>query len=804
MRETRRNWLRGTSAALVGVALAGCNETLGDDEETAQLNPTEAAVVAEWNAIRTRLRDPVILGHAAEFAAGASVAGNIFERFETASGEHNAHEMLEETSEEGYEGFEDELGNLRAALESEDLEGAHSAMHTADEHLRDAQGALAGSDAVKPLNVLVMGAHVMDAALLVAVGDFTDASMEFSHIADRFEESGLREVLSGADAEAADTFANALDNAATAAENEDAETATAQAEAVFDAATSGGYELLPETVAGAGHVAAMQGRGWDTAALASLGGPATTFAHAATLASYRARVHDAAWLYEHGQSDAAAQRVENVFAHFEGARVHEALEDANEDAYHRFEDDGLSALSRAIENDNPEDVTAVVEIIDGALVDGIEALGSGVEPALLESGYFKARVEDALERYRLGEQTVAAETVRGLFETFEGNEADFHERLEETDRSLYETFEEEHLDGLITAFETGDDAAIDEHVSGIQETLLSFETAAGSVAQVSAVESGYMTARVFDAGVLDTVGESERAASVVQAAFQHFEGGAGGFHEALEEADHDRYESFEAALDSAASAARQGGNVSEQARAFGDEAVAATYTVVASAGGSFSAEATAVMQETFAHFEEAHVHELLKESDSEAYEGFEAALDEYIGVLDSGNGVETAAEQFATASSRAQFAVAGAPDAAPVDETETGDGGEEESNFEGGPNVVEGVPNDIDHVVDMQAVVFEPEELTVQQGDTVAWTHVAGEPHNVVAYEDGIPEDAEYWASGGFGSEEAAREGWKESKGAVRSGQSYVHTFETTGTHEYLCVPHEAAGMVGSVSVEKP
>ena len=34
------------------------------------------------------------------------------------------------------------------------------------------------------------------------------------------------------------------------------------------------------------------------------------------------------------------------------------------------------------------------------------------------------------------------------------------------------------------------------------------------------------------------------------------------------------------------------------------------------------------------------------------------------------------------------------------------------------------------------------------------------------------------------------------------AAESYVHTFETTGTHEYFCVPHEAAGMVGMVVVE--
>jgi plastocyanin len=91
----------------------------------------------------------------------------------------------------------------------------------------------------------------------------------------------------------------------------------------------------------------------------------------------------------------------------------------------------------------------------------------------------------------------------------------------------------------------------------------------------------------------------------------------------------------------------------------------------------------------------------------------------------------------------------------------------------------------------------------VSVGDTVAWPHAAGEAHTVFAYVDGIPEEADYWASGGFDSEAAAREGWEDGQGAVRSGESYVHTFETPGTHEYFCAPHEAAGMVGSVVVEE-
>mgnify|MGYP006298227721 CR=1 FL=1 len=102
----------------------------------------------------------------------------------------------------------------------------------------------------------------------------------------------------------------------------------------------------------------------------------------------------------------------------------------------------------------------------------------------------------------------------------------------------------------------------------------------------------------------------------------------------------------------------------------------------------------------------------------------------------------------------------------------------------------------------MTAVAFEPAELTVKKGDTVAWKHAGGEAHSVTAYESELPEGAAYWASGGFDSEKAAREGWEKGTGAVQSGQSYVHTFETAGTFEYLCVPHEAAGMTGTIVVE--
>ena len=102
----------------------------------------------------------------------------------------------------------------------------------------------------------------------------------------------------------------------------------------------------------------------------------------------------------------------------------------------------------------------------------------------------------------------------------------------------------------------------------------------------------------------------------------------------------------------------------------------------------------------------------------------------------------------------------------------------------------------------MNAAAYEPDELTVTRGETVAWVHSGGEPHSVTADGDGIPAAATYWASGGFDSERAAREGWSDGEGVVESGHYYTRTFETTGTHEYVCIPHESVGMDGSITVE--
>jgi plastocyanin len=115
----------------------------------------------------------------------------------------------------------------------------------------------------------------------------------------------------------------------------------------------------------------------------------------------------------------------------------------------------------------------------------------------------------------------------------------------------------------------------------------------------------------------------------------------------------------------------------------------------------------------------------------------------------------------------------------------------------------DGGGGDGDNVVDMtDGLVFEPETLTVSTGTTVTWETVGAQGHSVTAYEDDIPEDADYFASGGFDSQQAAVDAYP-SEGNVPSGESYEHTFEVAGTYEYFCIPHEASGMVGTIEVEE-
>lgn len=96
---------------------------------------------------------------------------------------------------------------------------------------------------------------------------------------------------------------------------------------------------------------------------------------------------------------------------------------------------------------------------------------------------------------------------------------------------------------------------------------------------------------------------------------------------------------------------------------------------------------------------------------------------------------------------------------------------------------------------------FAPQTVSIAAGESVVWFSNDDSSHTVTAYEAKIPEDAEYFASGGHNSEEEAR--YNNRKGVVNSGETYHHTFEVPGEYEYFCIPHERRKMVGTIIVEE-
>jgi len=813
----RRNLLRSLGAAAGATALAGCNspsggteetstdddndETEGDDDSGATASVSaKVAVAAEWSAMRSRLDDARALVTAGEFDAAARVGADVFANFEQANGEYGAHEMLEKTSMEHYEGFEGALESFTEAAEDEDAAGAKSAHESAAEHLYEAQEALVGDVTTHALDLQRLGARAANARYLAAADKYAAAATVAADTKAAFEASGAHDDVEAAAPEAYEAFEGALDATQDATGSGDADAIASEADAALAAAIEGSYAMAGHAEnAGAGELATMQARGFDAGTLAGMGGPSTAYAHAAALNVYRARAFDARWLAARGETDAAATMAADVFAHFEGAKAHEALEDADHDAYEGFEG-GLESLQSSIESGDSDGTDDAVATVESNVRAGIDALAGATGTAVLEASFFRARLEDALVLYASGQNNESASVVASLFERFEKDELGFHEAFEDWNHETYEAFEG-HLESLETAMSETSDSGVETNATAAMDALFAFETGIGSTAQVSAAAAGYMSARTFDAAALAALGKRARAATTGQEAFEFFEAGAGGFHEALEAADHDAYESFEGDLEGVIAAASDDSDVYAATKAYNETAVEAAYSVVANAGGSFGGAANDIATDAFAAFEEAEVHELLEDADHDAYESFEAKLDALVEATNDGSGVDAALSAYAKSTTRAQFAVVGATDKAPVGEgSGSEDGGE--TDLEGGPNVVSGVPEDADHVVEMKAVAFEPAELAVSAGDKVAFEHVEGEAHSVTAKGDAIPGDADYWASGGFDSQSDAESGWEDGSGAVVSGQAYVHTFETTGTHEYYCIPHAAAGMEAKIVVE--
>lgn len=96
---------------------------------------------------------------------------------------------------------------------------------------------------------------------------------------------------------------------------------------------------------------------------------------------------------------------------------------------------------------------------------------------------------------------------------------------------------------------------------------------------------------------------------------------------------------------------------------------------------------------------------------------------------------------------------------------------------------------------------FEPEVLTVSIDHSVTFVNESPDAHTVTAHEDRLPDGASFFASGDFETEDEARD--DIAGGLLASGESFKVMFDTVGTYQYFCVPHESSGMTGRIVVEE-
>lgn len=92
----------------------------------------------------------------------------------------------------------------------------------------------------------------------------------------------------------------------------------------------------------------------------------------------------------------------------------------------------------------------------------------------------------------------------------------------------------------------------------------------------------------------------------------------------------------------------------------------------------------------------------------------------------------------------------------------------------------------------MSDLAFEPRGIRIQVGDTIRWTNSSALVHTVT----GDPQKA-MRANNVILPDGAA----PFDSGMMRPGDIFTYVFTVAGEYTYVCVPHELAGMLGTVTV---
>jgi plastocyanin len=95
---------------------------------------------------------------------------------------------------------------------------------------------------------------------------------------------------------------------------------------------------------------------------------------------------------------------------------------------------------------------------------------------------------------------------------------------------------------------------------------------------------------------------------------------------------------------------------------------------------------------------------------------------------------------------------------------------------------------------------FDPANITIKRGDAVKWVMVSGGPHNVAFQEGQIPAGASAQLQANMPNTQAPL----SSPMLMQPNEEYTVSFAgvPAGAYNYICTPHQAMGMKGTVTVQ--
>ena len=112
---------------------------------------------------------------------------------------------------------------------------------------------------------------------------------------------------------------------------------------------------------------------------------------------------------------------------------------------------------------------------------------------------------------------------------------------------------------------------------------------------------------------------------------------------------------------------------------------------------------------------------------------------------------------------------------------------------------ITGTTHEVQMIGDATGYKFVPENLTIKAGDGVKWTLVSGPPHNV-AFQN-VPAAAKSQLMANM-TDQGSGELSSKMFMAVGEGMTMSFANVAAGKYDYVCTPHLAMGMKGSITVQ--